>query len=62
MIKAVESHFGKIIATRGNKYSYVGIEIEYQLDGSVTLFQKDHLIEAIEAFGEDVSTPVTFAD
>ena len=47
--------------TRGNKHSYVGMEIDFQLDGSVILFQKEYLLEAIEAFGEDVSTPVTSA-
>ena len=61
MIKAVESYFGKMTVTRGNKYFYVGIEIEFQLEGSVTLFQKDHLLESIEDFGEDISTPVTSA-
>ena len=60
-IKIVESHFGKLTVTCGNKQSYVGMDIEFQLDGSVTLFQKDHLLEAIEAFGEDESTPVPSA-
>ena len=59
VIELVESHFGKMTVTRGNKHSYVGVDFEFQLDGGVTLCQKDHLLEAIEAFGEDVSTPVS---
>jgi len=61
VIREIESHFGKMSVTHGNKHAYLGMEVEFIGDGKVTFFQKDHLLEAIAAFGEDVSTPVTSA-
>ena len=61
VIKATESHFGEMSVTHGNKHSYLGMEIEFDGMGGVSFFQKNHLLEAIEAFGEDVTKPVTSA-
>ena len=59
VIKEIESHFGKMSVTHGNKHSYLGMEIEFIGNGKVTFLQKDHLLEVIATFGEDVSIPVT---
>ena len=45
--------------THGDKHSYLGTEIEFYGKGGVTFFQKDHLLEAITVFGEDVSKTIT---
>ena len=53
VIQAIDSQFGKITVIIGVNHKYVGIEIEFTGDCKVTLLQKGHLLECIEAFGED---------
>ena len=43
---------GGLTVTRGKKYMYVGIEINFIGDKKVVLFQKDHLLDCITVFGE----------
>ena len=45
--------------THGHKHSHLDMEIEFDGKGGVTFFQKDHLLEAITVFGEDVSKTIT---
>ena len=45
--------------TRGKKYTYVGIDIEFMGNGKVSLHQKQHLKECIADFGEVSTTGVT---
>ena len=59
IIVLIESPFGKMTVTRGNKHSYFGIDIEFQINRNVTLLQKHHCIETIDTFGEDISSPVS---
>ena len=60
VIKVIKSYFVKMIVTRGAKHKYVGIEFEFTDDGEVTLFQKEHLLDCIEAFRKDSTIHVAF--
>ena len=48
----------KNTVTRGKKYVYVGIYIEFIYDGKVTLHLKAHLEECIVYFGDGFTTEV----
>ena len=55
-INDIESYFGKMNVARGLTHKYIGIDIEFTGDDKVTFFQKERLLEYIEAFEEDIIT------
>jgi hypothetical protein len=63
VLKAIEKHFGKLSVTRGKKHMFLGMLIELLGDGKFSIDVSDHLNEACEDFGEDLSkktsTPAT---
>jgi len=59
IIGLIESKFGKMTIVRGDEHVFLGMNIKFGGDGTVTIMMKDHLQEAIDDFGEDVSKPAT---
>jgi hypothetical protein len=58
-IEDIEDRFGKMSVTRGKKHVFLGMNIEFNEDGTFTMTMVDHIKEAIEQFGEDVSACAT---
>ena len=59
MVEKLKIHFGELTVTRGNKHTFLGMNITMRDDGKFEIDQKEHILEAIEAFGEDVSKKVS---
>ena len=64
VITAIEKHFGALSMTRGNKHSFLGMNIIFNKNNrTVALEMKDQIQESIdmfrEAFTEPVSSPAT---
>ena len=59
VLDKLEERFGKMSITRGPKHTFVGIDFEIKKDGSVKIFTKEYIREAIQDFGEDVSGGAT---
>jgi hypothetical protein len=61
MVSKIEERYGKMTVTRGNKHTYIGMDIEFIGNGEVQILMKDYIREAIELFPEDctgtVATP-----
>ncbi len=47
--------------TRGKRNVFLGMEIAFIDDGTVSIKMKDHIVDAIAEFSEDVSKPSTRA-
>jgi hypothetical protein len=59
VINELKPHFGKLTVTRGNSHTFLGMDIKIRNDGKFEILQKDHLEEAFEMFGEDLTRNVT---
>ena len=59
LIEKIEEKFGKMTVKRGKQHVFVGMDIDFIGEGKVKITMKDHLREAIEAFGEDVTIGAT---
>ena len=55
IIKILKNRFGKVMVTRGNKHKFLGMDIEFKKDGTVSLGMIGYLKECIEIFGEDIT-------
>lgn len=58
IIKEIESYWDGLTVYRGNKLTFLGMDIEFNDDRSVTISTPEYIDEAIEHFGEDVSIKV----
>ena len=56
IIAEIEKRFGKMTVKRGKEHVFVGMNISFIGDNKVKLTMKSYLEEAIQAFGEDVSS------
>jgi hypothetical protein len=56
VLQSIESRFGKMVVTRGKKHVFLGMDIEFNDDGTFTTTMVDYIKEAIEEFGEDVTS------
>ena len=60
VIEKIESKFGKMSQTRGDKHDFLGMQVIFK-DGKVQISMKKHILKAIEIFGEEIhrhaSTP-----
>jgi hypothetical protein len=54
VIQKIEERFGQMVVTRGNEHVFLGMEIDFPGDETVKIRMKEHLQEAIEAFGEPI--------
>jgi hypothetical protein len=55
VIEAIEARFGKMTVTRGKRHVFLGMDITFHDDGTVSVNMKDYIMEAIAAFGEDIT-------
>ena len=51
VIKIIAKHFGEITLSRGKKHKFLGMEIEFLVDGKLSLSMKDCIEESIYLFG-----------
>jgi hypothetical protein len=61
VIDEVKKHFGELVVSRGKEHTFLGMNLKFKDDGTVHLGMKGYIEEAIELFGEDVSTKVANA-
>ena len=59
LINDLKKNFGELVVTRGKKHTLLGININITEDKMVKIEIKEHLLEAIEAFGENIDEKVT---
>ena len=63
IIKSLEKNFGNMTYSRGKQHDYLGMDITYNKDKTVSIQMKKQIEEAIEWYGEDVppraTTPAT---
>jgi hypothetical protein len=59
VIEKVKGHFGDLVVSRRKKHTFLGMNLVFNDDGSLQVETKTYIKEAIEAFGEDVSTKVS---
>ena len=60
VITAIKNHFGAISTTRGNKHSFLGMNIAFNKNNrTVALEMKDQIQESIEMFREVSTEPVS---
>ena len=50
VIKQLENVYGELKATRGNMHTFVGMDIKYNEDGSVTFDMSDHVNDILKCF------------
>jgi hypothetical protein len=61
VINKIKEHFGDLVVSRGKEHTFLGMNITFRDDGSLQIEMKKYIEEAIESFGEDVSTNVSSA-
>jgi len=59
IVDAIEQHFGKMTMVRGKKHIFLGMEIDFNDDGTVKIGMKSYIEDAIKCFAEDVTKGVT---
>ena len=55
ILRRIEDKFGKMDSVIGPAHTYLGMHITFTDAASVEIWMGDQIVEAIEAFGEDVS-------
>ena len=55
MIHNIESKFGKMMVTRGKKHTFVGVDIEFNANGTVTLSMDDYIDECINIYNDEIN-------
>lgn len=55
----VEEKVGKITRTTGNKHTFLGMDITFEDNGTVTINMKDYVTEVLQAFPEKLKESVT---
>jgi hypothetical protein len=55
IIEIIEARFGKMTVTRGSEHVFLGMHISFKENGTVTLKMKEHIKEAINDFGNDIT-------
>jgi hypothetical protein len=61
VIGKIKINFGELVVSRGRKHTFLGMILTFNDDGSLQIETKKYIEEAIETFGEDVSTNVSSA-
>ena len=59
VITKIEERFGKMTVKRGKQHVFVGMDIDFIEKGKLKISMRNHLEEAIEVFGEDVTMGAT---
>jgi hypothetical protein len=55
VIKKIEAKFGKMTVTRGKHHVFLGMDITFNGNGTVTLLMTEYLKEAIADLGMNAS-------
>ena len=55
IIKRIEKHTGKMTITRGNEHTFLGMNIVFKEDGTVSITMKYYIEEAIGDFPEEIN-------
>jgi len=55
IIKRIERKFGKMTVTRGDKHTFLGMDLKFPGDGTLWINMKQHILGAIEAFNEPLT-------
>jgi hypothetical protein len=55
IIEMIEARFGKMTVTRGSEHVFLGMHISFRENGTVTVKMKEHIKEAIDDFGNDIT-------
>ncbi|KAG7347353.1 reverse transcriptase RNA-dependent DNA polymerase [Nitzschia inconspicua] len=61
VIAAIERHFGKMTVTRGRHHKFLGMDITFNSNGTVSILMADYLKGVIEFFGEPISSSASSA-
>ena len=63
LVRKLESKYGKMSMTMGTKHKYVGMNLEFHNDGTLTIDMREYVEEALKDFPEAIkrssSTPAT---
>ena len=59
LISDLKSNFGGLVVTRANKHTFFGMNINITEEKKVEIDTKEQLLEAIEAFWENIDEKVT---
>ena len=54
-VAEVLKNFGELIIQRGNKFTFLGMDIELTNGGKVKIGTKEYIQEVIKMFGQDIS-------
>ena len=54
VVSKLEYEFGKMMVTRGKKHTFVGIDIDFNEDGTVTLSMDEYINECINLYRESI--------
>ena len=57
-IAKIEEKFGKMTVTRGKVHNFVGIDLNFRDNGTVTILMKEYIKECLEAYGEEIGKGV----
>ena len=58
VVEAIEKEFGEMKKSYGKKHQYLGMDLDLSSKGEVKISMVPYILDAIETFGEDCSTPV----
>ncbi|KAG7370681.1 hypothetical protein IV203_019251 [Nitzschia inconspicua] len=61
VITAIEKHFGKMTVTRGRHHKFLGMDITFNSNGTVSILMEEYLKGVIEFFGEPISSSASSA-
>ncbi|KAG7372416.1 reverse transcriptase RNA-dependent DNA polymerase [Nitzschia inconspicua] len=61
VITAIEKHFGKMTVTRGRHHKFLGMDITFNSNGTVSILMAEYLKGVIEFFGEPISCSASSA-
>ena len=59
LINDLKNHFGELLVTREKKHTFLGMNINIREDKKFWIYMKEQLLEAIDAFGENIDEKVT---
>jgi hypothetical protein len=59
VIEKIEARFGKMTVTRGKDHVFLGMDISFHDDGTVTIKMEDYIKEALADFEDDITRTAT---
>ena len=59
IINGLKKYFGNLPITRKNNHNFLGIKIEVRNDKTIAISVKDHILEAISTWSEEINCIAT---